>query len=77
LGWKTTKTFLFIERIYMTPLDLKKMKVELLRVSAAKAELELRIDERMDEISRIKENIRVQELKEIELKTKIDAEGQI
>lgn len=61
----------------MTPLDLKKMKVELLRVSAAKAELELRIDERMDEISRIKENIRVQELKEIELKTKIDAEGQI
>ena len=59
----------------MTPLELKKMKVELLRVSAAKAELELRIDERMDEISRIEEAVKAQEAKEQELQTKIAEEN--
>jgi hypothetical protein len=55
----------------MTSLDLKKIKVELLRVSAAKAELELRIDERLEEIERIRANIKVQEDKEKELIEKI------
>lgn len=52
-------------------LELKKLKVELLRVSAAKAELELRIEERLDEIERIKEHIKISEAKEVELKEKI------
>lgn len=52
-------------------LELKKLKVELLRVSAAKAELELRIEERLDEIERIKEHIIISEAKEQELKEKI------
>ncbi len=55
----------------MSPLDLKKLKVELLRVSAAKAELELRIDEYHDQIERLKLNIKVQADKEIELAEKI------
>jgi predicted phage-related endonuclease len=55
----------------MTSLDLKKIKVELLQVQAAKASLELRIEERLDEIQRIKETIAVSEAKEKELEEKI------
>lgn len=53
-------------------LDLKRLKVELIRVNAAKAELELRVEERLDEIERIKEHIKISEAKEIELKEKIE-----
>jgi hypothetical protein len=56
-------------------LEVKKLQVELLRVGAAKAELELRIEERMDEIHRIKEHIKVSEDKEIELKEKLKELG--
>lgn len=52
-------------------LELKKVKVELLRVSAAKAELELRIEEFLDNISRLKEHIEVQKTREEELDNKI------
>ena len=52
-------------------LEIKKVKVELIRVSANKAELELRIEERLHEIERIKENIKVSEDKEEELRQKI------
>ena len=55
----------------MTPLELKKMQVELLRVSASKAELELRVHERMDEIERLKEHIAISETKEAELAAKL------
>lgn len=55
----------------MNPLELKKLKVELLRVSAAKGEMELRIDERMEEIARLEDHIKVQIAKEEELKAKI------
>lgn len=54
-------------------LELKKLKVELLRVGAAKAELELRIEERLDEVERVKEHIKTQEAKEAELKLKIES----
>lgn len=54
-------------------LELKKLKVELLRVGAAKAELELRIEERLDEVERVKEHIKTQEAKEAELKQKIES----
>ena len=59
----------------MSPLDLKRKKVELLRVSAAKAELELRIHERMEEIDRLKEHIAISEAKEVELAQQIAEES--
>lgn len=52
-------------------LEIKKLEVELLRVSASKAELELRIHERMDEIDRLNEHIAISEAKEKELKSKL------
>jgi predicted nucleic acid-binding Zn-ribbon protein len=55
----------------MTSLELKKIKVELLRVSAAKAEVELRIEEYMDNIKRLQDNIAISEAKEQELQLKI------
>lgn len=55
----------------MDPLELKKTEVELLRVSAAKAELEFRIMEREQDIQRMKDNIAISELKEVELQEKI------
>jgi len=58
----------------MSPLDRKKMSVELLQVSAAKAALELRIDERLAEIETLKEHIKISELKEEELKLKLKEE---
>lgn len=45
----------------MSPLEIKKHKVEFLRVSAAKAEMEYIIDQRLDEIDRIKANIDIQQ----------------
>jgi hypothetical protein len=57
----------------MTPLELKKLKAELLNVQAAKAMLELRIDERLEEISRIQENIKISEAKELELIQRIES----
>jgi len=41
-------------------------------VSAAKAELELRIEERLDEIERLKEHVKIQVEKEKELELKIN-----
>lgn len=55
----------------MTPLEIKKLKVELLRVAAARAELELRIDEHKENIERLEANIQIQLTKEGELDAKI------
>jgi hypothetical protein len=52
-------------------LEVKKIEVEILQVEAAKASLELRIAERLDEIDRIKETIAVSDAKIIELKDKL------
>ena len=57
----------------MTPLEIKRMKLELIKVAAARHELEFRIEERLDEINRLKDHVKVQEAKEAELKEKIDA----
>lgn len=64
-----------LEWFMQNNLEIKKMQVELLRVSAAKAELELRIDERLEEINRIKESIKISEAKEVELKDKLKLKG--
>jgi hypothetical protein len=59
----------------MSPLELKRIKLELIKVAAARHEIEFRIEERLDEISRLKEHVKVQEAKEAELNEKIAAEG--
>ena len=59
----------------MSPLELKRMKLELVKVAAARHEIEFRIEERLDEINRLKEHVKVQEAKEADLKEKIDAES--
>lgn len=58
----------------MSPLELKRMKLELIKVAAARHEIEFRIEERLDEIARLKEHVKIQEAKEAELKEKIAAE---
>ena len=50
-----------------TPLEIKRKEVELIRVSAAKADLELRVHERMEEVERLHEHIEISEAKEVEL----------
>lgn len=52
----------------MNELDKKRKEVELLRVEAAKAEMELQIEEKLSEIDRIKKNISVQNEKIKEIK---------
>jgi peptidoglycan hydrolase CwlO-like protein len=42
-------------------LEIKKRKTEILRVQAAKAEQELKIEEALDQIERLKNSIRVQD----------------
>lgn len=60
----------------MTPIELKRLKVELARVQSARMEQELRIDEHNENIERLQAAILVQEAKEAELTQKIkDAES--
>jgi len=54
-------------------LALKKLQVELLRVSAAKAELELKIEEQKENIMRIEDHILIQEKREEELRLLIQS----
>ena len=57
----------------MTPIEIKKLKLEIARVTTAKLDLEIRLDERLQEIEKIKEYITVQEAKESELNEKLTA----
>jgi len=60
----------------MNNLEFKRMEVELIRVQAARAELEFKIVEREHDIARIKEHIQIQLDKEEELKAKLkEAKG--
>jgi C4-dicarboxylate-specific signal transduction histidine kinase len=52
----------------MDNLELKRLNMEILKVQAARAELEFRIVERQQEITRIEQNILVQINREEELK---------
>ncbi len=61
----------------MNDLELKRMEVELIRVHAARVELEFKIIEREHDIARLKEHINIQLLKEEELKLKLkEAKGE-
>lgn len=55
----------------MSKLEVKRMEVEILRVQAASSEMELKIDERFEEIERLKSHILIQEARVIELIQKI------
>lgn len=55
----------------MSPLDLKRKELELVKVAAARAELEFKILEKEDEVLRIKDHIQVQLKREAELKEEI------
>lgn len=52
-------------------LELERLKLELLKVGAAKAELQFKIYERQADIVRIEEQIKISENRESELKTLI------
>ena len=60
----------------MTPFEIKKLKLEIARVTTAKMELELRMDERLQEIENLKQYIAAQEAKEKELQDKLSADSQ-
>ena len=61
----------------MNSLELKRTKLELIKVAAARAELEFKIEERLEDINRIKDHIKIQLDKEAELAAKIEeAEAQ-
>lgn len=59
----------------MTTLDLKKLKNELIQVQAGRSALELRIEERLEEIEKLKEHVAISSAKEQELSTKIQGEN--
>jgi hypothetical protein len=54
-------------------IELKRKKLELSRVELARQEQEFKIEERMEEIARIKTMIEIQKNKEEELKAEIKA----
>lgn len=54
-------------------IEMKKLKVELKRVEAAREEMELRIYEHEENIKRLEDNIKVQLAKEEELAAKMKA----
>lgn len=55
----------------MSNLDQKKKKLELQRVSLAKDELLFKIEERLEEIDRLKKHIEIQEQTILKLKQEI------
>jgi len=54
-----------------TPLELKKAKAELLRVQAAKADMEVRIADHMENIDRLNVQMSISQSKEDELIQKL------
>ncbi len=56
----------------MSPLDKKRLQVDLLQIQAGKASLELQIEMKKEEIERMKAHLIVSEEKELEIMTKIE-----
>lgn len=55
----------------MNGLEHKRMVLELKRVDMAREEMQFRIEERLEEIARLQDNIKIQEAKIKELKEKL------
>ena len=51
--------------------EIKKLQVELHRVQGARMEMELKIEERMEDIARLRDHMQVQEAREEELAKQI------
>ena len=60
----------------MAPIELKRMKLELIKVAAARAELEFKVEERLEDIERIKKSIQAQMDRETELTNQIQVAEQ-
>lgn len=56
----------------MNPLDVKRKKLELMRVQTARYELEFKIEEKQDEIKRLEDHIKIQLEKEASLLKELD-----
>lgn len=56
-------------------IETKRLKAELLRVQAAKAEMEYQIELKREEISRLEASMERQELAEVEINNKIKQLG--
>ena len=55
-------------------LERKKKEMELRRVETARMELELKIDERLEEIERLRDHIKIQLEKEDQIKKELKGE---
>lgn len=55
----------------MSKLKVKKIELDLMKVAAAKAELEYKIEERLEDIRRMEEHIKLQEIREKELQDEL------
>lgn len=60
----------------MSPLDKKKLEVELSQVQSGRQTMELKIMEREDEIERIKGQIATQQKREQEIVAKLEEKGE-
>ncbi len=54
------------------PLEIKKLRVDMKRVEADREEMELKIEEKLLEIARLKQNVTIQQTREAELAKKIE-----
>lgn len=55
----------------MTELDKKKKQVDLIKISAAIAELEMKIMERQEDIERMRDHIEKQKQRQVELEKEL------
>jgi len=60
----------------MSNLKKKKLELDIMKVAAAKAELEYKIEERLQDIKRMKEHIELQEKRKIELHKELKELGE-
>lgn len=54
-----------------SPKEIKKLKAELAAVTAAKLSMDVRVDQALEEVERLKQHMEVQEAKEQELISKL------
>lgn len=59
----------------MSKLKKKKLELDLMKVAAAKAELEYKIEERLEDIKRMKDHIKLQDDREKELEEELKELG--
>jgi peptidoglycan hydrolase CwlO-like protein len=54
-------------------LEIKRKELELMRVETSRKELEFKIEERLEEIERLQEHIKVQTAKENEIRKELNS----